>query len=140
MRKRSSACSIPQNDASRAVGSVARRIGGAEDCDDRNVESSGQMQRACISADEQSCAAGERDEFGERTGHRPGDAIRRGLNCARQGLFAGAIVHDRCETFLGKRPRDFTIAFWRPFFCSPSGAGIEDDNASVDVLQLVGDR
>ncbi len=121
-----------------APGAVALRVGRAEEGEERRPERGGQVNRAGVAADDQSGAAGERDEAPNTartavsvTGDHVCGSVAGGDHGEgdRIGLVRGVDQHR--QTLTADRDSKCTEAVRRPLLCAPAGGGGKQGEAPV---------
>jgi len=116
-----------QNNGTRAEGSVAGGVGGAIDANHRALEGAGKVERAGITGDGQTDAAGDGDELRERAEERSGRAAGLAEDGPGQPLLAGADVDENAAAASDEGLSDGGVTRDRPAFCAPSGPGVDED-------------
>ena len=125
-----------QNNVVRAIGTVARRIGGTKEGDSGSAECNREMKRAGIAADDARRVAQESHQWTKRTIVRYRISVTAAFaDGQRKIVFAGAVIHHAAEAKgVSNHFAELAEAFGRPTFRTPAAAGTQDDVAVEAML------
>src|SRR5208283_1969736 len=120
------AVAAAQDNATRAEGTVALGTRRAEQCDDRNAQSRGQMHGPGISADEETGAAREGNQFADGALQREYTSSAPLANGCGKFFFSRTLVDYDCHSSVGQHTSHHREGFCWPALGSPTSAGIQD--------------